>query len=417
VNILMLGHWSHTGFGVVTEQLGTRFLAAEHDVRILALNHRGEPIKGPMAGRVWPLNTLGQYFAGNIPSGAMDGTLWKMLDTDDVWTPDVVFVIGDVSSLLGYVGELKPDSPWLRFPVFHYCPIEGDNLPKAWKGIWKLFQPVAMSMYGAKVIGDLIEQPVPMLYHGVDTEVFHPASISDPVRHDGKKLSTKAACKAAFGLDPDRKVILRSDRLVERKFYDRFVTAMLPILDASPETDVLIHCRPIDEGLDLYQELHHVPERLQPQFKLTAGHDSFRGLSTESLVALINASDLYVSTTGGEGFGLNLAESMACEVPVVVTDWAADREVVGDGGVVVPPLTDSYGEPVRYHSRYGMDWAVPDPKAFTEPVLGLLNRPARRHVLGVAGRRHVIRSFSWDACAADFLTLFEDRQNADRLAS
>jgi glycosyltransferase involved in cell wall biosynthesis len=134
------------------------------------------------------------------------------------------------------------------------------------------------------------------------------------------------------------------------------------------------------------------------------------------LVALINAADLYVSTTSGEGFGLALAESMACEVPVVVTDWAAEREVVGDGGILVPPLHNSYGEPVRYHSRYGMDWAVPDPKGFVEPVLSLLNRPARRRALGVAGRAHVIRSFSWDACAADFLTMFEV-PNADRLAS
>ena len=69
VNLLLIGHHSHTGFGVVTEALATRFLASGHDVRILAMNHRGEPVRGPLAGRVWPLNTLGQYFAGNIPAG------------------------------------------------------------------------------------------------------------------------------------------------------------------------------------------------------------------------------------------------------------------------------------------------------------------------------------------------------------
>jgi len=72
MNLLLLGHWSHTGFGVVTEALGSRFVAAGHDVRILAMNHRGEPVKGPLSGRVWPLNTLGQYFGGNIPAAAMD---------------------------------------------------------------------------------------------------------------------------------------------------------------------------------------------------------------------------------------------------------------------------------------------------------------------------------------------------------
>lgn len=417
MKILILGHWSHTGFGVVTEALGSRFVGLGHDVRILALNHRGEPVRGALAGRVWPLNTLGQYFAGNIPAAGMDGSLWRGLEPDDDWKPDAVLVIADMSGLLGYVGQLVPDSPWLKLPVYHYCPIEGDNLPPSWLDVWKLFRPVAMSMYGAKVIGDFTGQPVPMLYHGVDTEVFRPASVADPIRWDDRRLSTKEACKAAFGLDPSRNIILRSDRLVERKFYDQFIAAMVPVLAANPHTDVLIHCRPIDEGLDLYQELMRAPSEFHGRFKLTNQHDSFRGLPQEGLVALINAADLYVSTTGGEGFGLNLAESLACEVPVVVTGWAAEREVVAEGGVLVPPLTDSYGTPVRYHSRYGMDWALPDARAFAAPVLSLLEKPARRRALGAAGRAYVKRSFSWDDCAADFIALFEDTPNADRLAS
>ena len=36
-----------------------------------------------------------------------------------------------------------------------------------------------------------------------------------------------------------------------------------------------------------------------------------------------------------EGFGLCLAESLACGVPVVATGWAAEREVVGDGPTYV----------------------------------------------------------------------------------
>jgi glycosyltransferase involved in cell wall biosynthesis len=142
--------------------------------------------------------------------------------------------------------------------------------------------------------------------------------------------------------------------------------------------------------------------------KFTGAHDTFRGLSTDGLVALYNAADVYVSTTGGEGFGLTLAESLACETPVVVTDWAAEREVVGPGGVMVPPLRDSYGEVVRFHSSYGMDWALPDPKGFVKPVLDLLSRPSRRRAMGAEGRRHVMRSFSWDTAAAEFLTLFEE---------
>lgn len=417
MKVLILGHWSHTGFGVVTEALGSRFVGLGVDVRILALNHRGEPVRGALAGRVWPLETLGNYLSGNIPAGGMDGTLWRRLDGDDDWKPDAVLVVADMSGLLNYVGQLTPDSPWLKVPVWHYCPIEGDNLPPSWLDVWKLFRPVAMSNYGARVMEAFTGSPVPMVYHGVNTDIFRPVSAERPIHYDGKKLRSKAACKAHFGLDPDRTLILRSDRLVERKFYDRFVLAMSMVLLQEPDTDVLIHCRPIDEGLDLYQELHRAPSSLHGQFKLSNGHDSFRGLPIEGLAALMNAADIYVSTTGGEGFGLNLAEAMACEVPIVCTGWAAEVEVIDEGGILVPPLIDRYGQPVRYHSKYGMDWAVPDPHGFVEPVRSLIADPARRRALGAAGRQHVIDSFSWDACASDFLALFEDSANADRLAS
>jgi glycosyltransferase involved in cell wall biosynthesis len=171
--------------------------------------------------------------------------------------------------------------------------------------------------------------------------------------------------------------------------------------------DLVLHCRPIDqEGLDLWQELLRMPEHLRERVKFTMAHDTFVGLPVEGLNALYNAGDVYMSTSGGEGFGLTLAESLAAGVPVVATGWAAEVEVVGDGGILVPPLHDSYGEPVRYHSNYGMDWAVPDPKAFAEPVLRLLSQRSHRTSMGAAGRLHVKRTFSWDVAAAQFLEQF-----------
>lgn len=410
----MFGHWSHTGFGVVTEALGTRFVAAGHDVRILAMNHRGEPIQGPLAGRVWPLSVLDQYVQ-EPSANAIMGPLWTRLDPQDDWKPETVLVIADMSGLLGYMG--RGAEAFKTLPVWHYCPVEGDNLVPAWRQIWDEYvHPVAMSRYGQRVISEHIERPVPMIYHGVDTSVFRPATVGDPFVVKGKRISTKEAAKAHFGLNPGRRLILRSDRLVERKFYNVFVQAMGEVVARDPEVDVLLHCLPLDGNLDLYAEIGRLPLEVQPRFLQTNAHDSFRGLTTNEMAVLMNAADLYVTTTGGEGFGLNLAESLACEVPVVTTDWAAEGEVVGDGGVRVPPLHDSYGEVVRYHSSYGMDWAMPDPRAFVEPVLNLLDRPARRRALGEAGRKHVLRNFSWDEAASSFLALFEE-PDADRLAS
>ena len=416
MKLLIFGHVSHTGFGVVTEALGARFLRNGVDIRILAVNHRGEPIKGPLAGRVWPASVMGDPYGGNISHNAIDGTLWRKLDPDDDWKPDAVLVISDMSGLYGHVGPRGLTGSWLTVPVFHYCPIEGDNLPPSWRDVWGKLNPVAMSDYGQRVISAHIGKSVPRIYHGVDTEVFHPITPATPLVFRGKAIKSREESRIALGLDPNRKLILRSDRLVERKFYDRLLAAMVPVFERDPDVDLIIHCRPVDENMNLNEEIARLPSEFFKRIIITGAHDTWRGLPTEGMVVLMNAADLYVSTTGGEGFGLNLAESLACGTPVVVTGWAAEKEVVAEGGVLIPPLTDSYGNTVRYHSGYGMDWAVPDPHGFVEPILYLLGKPAKRRELGAAGRAHVKRSFSWDEATSRFMALFEEADGTARLA-
>lgn len=412
----MWGHFGHGGFGNVTEQLGAQFLARGIDVRVLAVDYKGQPFKGPLYGHMWRADMYGSSHGTDLSGIAIDGRLWTKLDSDDHWQPDVVFVISDMSGFLGHVGSHA--AVWATVPVFHYCPIEGDNLAPDWAPVWRKVEtdegprqfahPVAMATYGADQIEKLTGERPPVIYHAVDLETFHPVSPAAPVVFEGKTLSTKEACKAMFGLDPNKNIILRSDRNVPRKFYDRFIAAMALVLEREPNTEVVIHCAPEDEGGSLPTELIRQPEHIRRRIKLTNMHDTWTGLPTEGMVALMNAADLYVSTTSGEGFGLNLAESLACGVPVVVTDWAAEREVVGPGGIMVPVLHDSYGEPVRFHSKYGMDWGLPDPRGFVEPVLSLLAKPARRRAMGQEGRMHVKRMFSWDTSAEQFIALFEE---------
>lgn len=415
MRLLLFGHHSDTGFGVVTQKLAERFLAAGHDVRVIAVNHRGEPVQGPLAGRVWPAELRGQAYGGNISSAAIAGTLWRQYDRTDTWKPDRVLVIADMSGLFGHLDPRGITEEWRSVPVFHYCPIEGDNLSLGWREVWKEFTPVAMSDYGARVIAEHIGRPVERIYHGVESEVFRPVAAHDPLVWDGKPYRTKEECKRAFGIDPSKLVVLRADRNVERKFYDRFLTVADAVAERMPNVEIVVHCSLLDSGRSMYEDIARHPGLLG-RLRATQAHDTWKGLPAEGLNVLYNAADVYVTTTGGEGFGLTLAESMAAEVPVVSTGWAAETEVVGPGGVIVPPLTDSYGETVRYHSTYGMDWAVPDSRAFVEPIIDLLTHPARRRALGKAGRRHVIANFNWDTAAAQFLALFEE-SDAARLAA
>nr|BBJ04618.1 hypothetical protein YBY_24670 [Marinobacter nauticus] len=52
---------------------------------------------------------------------------------------------------------------------------------------------------------------------------------------------------------------------------------------------------------------------------------------------LLNQADLFVLSSAWEGFGLVVAEAMACEKRVVATDCGGVAEVLGGNGVLVPP--------------------------------------------------------------------------------
>ena len=57
---------------------------------------------------------------------------------------------------------------------------------------------------------------------------------------------------------------------------------------------------------------------------------------------LMSAADIFVLSSAWEGFGLVVAEAMACERVVVATDCGGVREVVGEAGFLVKPMDATY---------------------------------------------------------------------------
>ena len=112
-------------------------------------------------------------------------------------------------------------------------------------------------------------------------------------------------------------------------------------------------------------------------------------LPVDELARLYNESELLVSPSLYEGFGLPAAEAMACGTPVVATTAGAFPEVIADGetGVLVPPA---------------------DARALADAIASMLADPARRAAMGEAGVRRIERHFSWAVCAARTAELYRD---------
>jgi hypothetical protein len=58
------------------------------------------------------------------------------------------------------------------------------------------------------------------------------------------------------------------------------------------------------------------------------------GVPDDVMAAIYTRSDVLLSATAGEGFGLPVLEAQACGTPVIVSNFSAQPELVGDGWIV-----------------------------------------------------------------------------------
>ena len=422
MRVLLVSDLAATGFGRVGRELATGLIGRGHEVRIIGVNWRGavgelealvrrgyslrlaaaEIEDDPLARWTMPAARDGDGMGTNLLYPAITGRLWAG------WQPDAAIIVADPRAMFGRL--LGDGGSLSMLPVFNYVPIEGTGLPPVLRSLWDVVTPVAMSRFGQAQLEQLLDRPVALALHGVSA-AFRPLSPTDPGRWQGRTAMTKDGAKEAINAT-GQLVILRTDRYILRKNYPGFFRVLRPVLAKHPEAIAVVHTVLQDDvgWGDIRELLSREPGAVKigpgyfdwdhAQIHFTGAHDSFRGLADEDLRVLYGAADIYLSPTMAEGFGLCLAEAMACEVPVIATDYSAVGEVVGPGGILIPPAA-------TFTNPYSHEWALVDEAAMSEALERLASKPALRRKLGAAGRRHVAQ-FTWGAAVDVFDRLITD---------
>jgi glycosyltransferase involved in cell wall biosynthesis len=142
-----------------------------------------------------------------------------------------------------------------------------------------------------------------------------------------------------FALADDDIVILFVGRLIGEKGVRELVLAMSLVLRSVPPA-VAARCRLLIAGSGPRRTFI---EGLIESLGLRAHAKIVGGMDYMELHRLHRTADVFVlpsisTPTWEEQFGMVLAEAMACGRPVVSTTSGAIPEVVGDGGLIVPPL-------------------------------------------------------------------------------
>ncbi len=205
----------------------------------------------------------------------------------------------------------------------------------------------------------LAEQRLAVIHDGVDTKTFRPS--------------------ARVRKEPNS--ILWVGNSEDRNKGARYLLEALHLLKDDTDFRLTFIDRP-------RQELELAP-RLVEEWGLGDRVTFVGRVPLKELARRYQRSELVVSPSLYEGFGLPAAEAMACGVPVVATTAGAFPEVVEDGvtGRLVAPG---------------------DAHALADAIRELMADPVLRRTTGEAGRSRVEEQFTWRQTALKTLALYEE---------
>lgn len=112
------------------------------------------------------------------------------------------------------------------------------------------------------------------------------------------------------------------------------------------------------------------------------------------IASLMSAADIFVLSSAWEGFGLVVAEAMACERIVVATDCGGVREVVGEAGYLVKPK---------------------DSNALAQALTGALQLSVHKgRDLGRAARQRVIDRYALHVSVQKWLNIYTSNFSSEQ---
>lgn len=238
---------------------------------------------------------------------------------------DLLITLQDVWVLSEDFASRLP-CPWLG-----HFPIDGDPVPPpVLTRARQMAYPVVYTRHASRLL-DEAGLPHTFVRHGIDTDMYCPGDKREArevmeLPQDAFIVSMVAANKGY----PSRKSFPEAIQAFAR-FYGRHRDAILYLHTER-------HSR--GSGLNLEDVLRAagLPETA---YKFVNQVDYLLGIPEEYLAQVYRGSDVLLSPSMGEGFGLPIAEAQACGCPVITTAVTSMPEITING-IAVDPLQNWY---------------------------------------------------------------------------
>lgn len=216
-------------------------------------------------------------------------------------------------------------------------------------------------------------EQLPVLALGVNTQRFKPDIDGLPLRHE-------------FNISPDAPLVALIARFQDVKGHDIFQDMARLVAAEIPEARFIVAGDNVHgvSADDAYKARILGRWKDDPLLSQIIQYIGFR----EDAERVIAAADVIACTSHFESYGMVNLEAMASGKPVVSTRRGGPSETILEG--VTGYLVDA-GDAAQFAAR----------------ITTLLRDPALRQQMGAAGRTHVIRQFSAEHMAAQFMAALD----------
>lgn len=358
-----------TGYGRIADQVGVRlakrglqiYAASYAYDGLLPASYEGQPLPYPVASLAgkpnWP-------------------ELVAQLVT--VIQPDVVLSIQDFP----YAQAIKaaPLIDWSKHAFIVLTPVDGVPIYPEWLDVMKGADAgLTISEFGVEAFRQA-GIAVSLCRPGVDGNVFFKLP-----------AEARARIRAALGVADDGFLVGTAAMNQGRKCISLMLKAFFEFAADKPNARYLLDMDPISPaGWNL--------PALCRQYGYDASKLIFRADAERAGVLQLkdrfNALDAHMVISHREGYGLPLAEAMACGVVSMALDYCSGTEICGEGRGILIKET-GYRVPGTWG---GAEDAFPDLHDLAQKLQWLYDHPAERAALAERGMEWA-RAQTWDAAA------------------
>lgn len=333
IKLLYLGDYvCNTGFGQVSRNIVDQLIkTGEYEIDVVGINYNGDPFDTELwKGTVYPARP------GGMVKPPYDDVYGRQRFIDMLGTGeyDAAMILQDSFVVKDFAKPLRETANGVNTALVYYYPVDS-QMEQDWvTGVIDIMDfPVVYTEFGRRETlerAPKLEKKLGVIYHGNNFGEFNYLPDRGAV--------AKARQEFFKGKADGRFLITNVARNQIRKDILHSLLTIKELRKTKPEALLYLHMSDQDQG--------GVVTSYAEQLGLVREQDYIvpfvfnKGAGIEVVNLLYNFSDLLLSTTHGEGWGLPITEAFATKTPVVAPNNTSLTEIGADNRAILVDCSD-----------------------------------------------------------------------------